>query len=90
MDEQLNNSSKKITGRALLVEWELFCSNPKASGKKLHRDTGYISANGKITPKDTREFNQALAQAKEEERETNEKNALKKIINNRLRLKHWL
>ena len=78
VDEQLNDSSNKLTGRALLVEWELFCSNPKASGKKLHRDTGYISANGKITPKDTREFNQALAQAKEEEREFNEKNTLNK------------
>ena len=74
----MNGSSKKLTGIELLVEWELFCSDPKASGKKLHRDTGYISANGKITPKDTRDFNQALAEAKAEERKSNEKDTLNK------------
>ncbi len=65
---------KKLTGKALLIEWQLFCNNPKASGKKLHIKTGYISESGKITYEDTKEFNRALALAKKEAETLNSKN----------------
>ena len=67
-----------MTGKELLIEWESFCNNPKASGKKLHVKTGYISESGKITYEDTKEFNRALAIAKNEQ-EIQKRNIINKL-----------
>ena len=57
----------KLKGSALLKEWKKFCADPKASGKRLHFKTGYISQDGRITNHDTQEFNKELARAMAED-----------------------
>lgn len=80
----MKNPNKKMTGKELLIEWESFCNNPKASGKKLHVKTGYISESGKITYEDTKEFNRALAIAKNEQ-EIQKRNIINKLEKNKSR-----
>ncbi len=85
----MGNNSRKLTGKELLKEWELFRKNPIDNAKKLYIKTGYISKNGEITFEDTKEFNRALALAKKELEirktiENNDLNKLKSIKSNSL------
>ena len=61
------SKGKKLKGSALLREWKKFCADPKASGKRLHLKTGYISKEGRITNQDTQEFNKELSRAMAED-----------------------
>ena len=85
----MGNNFRKLTGKELLKEWELFRKNPIDNAKKLYIKTGYISKNGEITFEDTKEFNRALALAKKElkiqkTKENNDLNKLKSIKSNSL------